>query len=240
MIRREIPFGHGTVFRCVRQGDEAKGGFDLPGWMFDPVVCSQLRTESKPVLSLAALLTLKNLLREAARPKGKDVLSTRHSLIRGDADAKDTVTGEANQDAVTVRRLAGGRVLCGFAGSAADAFALLERFEKKLSEFPDNTRRAVTELAKEWRTDRVLRRLEAMLAVADVTTSLIVSGAGDVIEPTDGIIGIGSGGSYAAAAAKALLIHSQLSAREIVEEALKIAAELCIYTNAHIKVETLP
>ncbi|HWP39486.1 MAG TPA: ATP-dependent protease subunit HslV, partial [Tepidisphaeraceae bacterium] len=118
-------------------------------------------------------------------------------------------------------------------------FALLERFEKKLGDYPDNTRRAVIELAKEWRTDRVLRRLEAMLAVADKTTSLIVSGAGDVIEPSDGIIGIGSGGAFAAAAAKALLQHSQLSASQIVEASLKIAGELCIYTNTNIRVETL-
>jgi ATP-dependent HslUV protease subunit HslV len=145
----------------------------------------------------------------------------------------------AKQDAVKIRKLAGGRVLSGFAGSAADAFALLERFEKKLSEFPDNTRRAVIELAKDWRTDRVLRRLEAMLAVADKQCSLIVSGAGDVIEPTDGIIGIGSGGPYAQAAAKALLEHSKLSAKEIVESALKIAGEICIYTNTNIKIETL-
>jgi ATP-dependent HslUV protease subunit HslV len=145
----------------------------------------------------------------------------------------------AKADAVKIRRLGGGKVLCGFAGSAADAFALLERFEKKLSEYPDNTRRAVIELAKEWRTDRVLRRLEAMLAVADKSVSLIVSGAGDVIEPADGVIGIGSGGPYAQAAAKALLDHSQLSAREIVEAALKIAGDICIYTNTNIKVETL-
>jgi len=146
----------------------------------------------------------------------------------------------AKYDAVKIRRVGGGKVLTGFAGSAADAFALLERFEKKLSEFPDNTRRAVIDLAKEWRTDRVLRRLEAMLAVVDQSASLIVSGAGDVIEPTDGIIGIGSGGTYALAAAKALLQHSTLGAREIVETALKIAGELCIYTNTTIKVETLP
>src|SRR6187455_3643699 len=106
----------------------------------------------------------------------------------------------AKHDANKIRRVGGGKVLTGFAGSAADAFALLERFEKKLSEHPDNTRRAVIELAKEWRTDRVLRRLEAMLAVADRTCSLMVSGSGDVIEPTDGIIGIGSGGAFAQAA----------------------------------------
>jgi len=145
----------------------------------------------------------------------------------------------AKHDAVKVRRLGGGKVLTGFAGSAADAFALMERFEKKLSEFPDNTRRSAIELAKEWRTDRVLRRLEAMLAVADKSVSLMISGAGDVIEPSDGIIAIGSGGPYAMSAAKALLAHSSLNATQIVEMALKIAGEVCIYTNTNIKVETL-
>jgi ATP-dependent HslUV protease subunit HslV len=145
----------------------------------------------------------------------------------------------AKHDAIKIRRVGNGKVLTGFAGSAADAFALLERFEKKLSEFPDNTRRAAIELAKDWRTDRVLRRLEAMLAVADKTVSLILSGAGDVIEPSDGIIGIGSGGAFAQSAAKALLQHSSLSAKEIVEAALKIAGDVCIYTNTNIKVETL-
>jgi ATP-dependent HslUV protease subunit HslV len=145
----------------------------------------------------------------------------------------------AKHDAIKIRRLGGGRVLVGFAGSAADAFALMERFEKRLAEYPDNTRRAVIELAKEWRMDRVLRRLEAMLAVADRTSSLIVSGAGDVIEPTDGIIGIGSGGPFALSAAKALLEHSNLDARQIVETALKIAGDVCIYTNTNVKVETL-
>jgi ATP-dependent HslUV protease subunit HslV len=142
-------------------------------------------------------------------------------------------------DASKIRRVGGGKVLVGFAGSAADAFALLERFEKKLAEFPDNTRRAVIELAKDWRTDRAMRRLEAMLAVVDSSTSLIAGGSGDVIEPTDGIIGIGSGGPYAQAAAKALLEHSKLSAKEIVEAALKIAGDICIYTNGNVKVETL-
>jgi ATP-dependent HslUV protease subunit HslV len=143
-------------------------------------------------------------------------------------------------DAAKIRRAGkDGKVLVGFAGSAADAFALLERFEKKLSEHPDNTRRAVIELAKEWRTDRALRRLEAMLAIVDKSTSLIASGAGDVIEPTDGVIGIGSGGPFAASAAKALLAHTNLPAKEIVEASLKIAGEICIYTNSHIKVETV-
>ena len=145
----------------------------------------------------------------------------------------------AKADAVKIRRLGGGKVLTGFAGSAADAFALLERFEKKLAEFPDNTRRAVIELAKAWRTDRVLRRLEAMLAVVDAEVSLIVSGAGDVIEPTDGVNGIGSGGPYALSAAKALLLHSNLTANEVVEAALRIAGDVCIYTNTNVRVETL-
>jgi ATP-dependent HslUV protease subunit HslV len=146
----------------------------------------------------------------------------------------------AKADATKIRRVGpGGKVLVGFAGSAADAFALLERLEKRLAEFPDNTRRAAVELAKDWRTDRVLRRLEAMLAVVDKSTSLMVSGAGDVIEPTDGIIAIGSGGGFAQAAAKALLGHTDLSPKQIVETALKIAGEICIYTNTNVRVETL-
>lgn len=145
----------------------------------------------------------------------------------------------AKNDATKIRKLAGGRVLAGFAGSAADAFALIERFEKKLSEFPDNTRRAAIELAKDWRTDRMLRRLEAMLAVADADCTLIVGGSGDVIEPTDGVAAIGSGGPFAASAAKALLAHSSLDARGIVEASLKIAGEICIYSNQNVRVETL-
>jgi ATP-dependent HslUV protease subunit HslV len=145
----------------------------------------------------------------------------------------------AKHDAVKIRKLAGGRVLAGFAGAAADAFALIERFEKKLSEHPDNTRRAAIELAKDWRTDRMLRRLEAMLAVADSDCSLIVGGNGDVIEPSDGVVAIGSGGPFAAAAAKALLMHSSLDAGQVVDAALRIAGEICIYSNQHIKVETL-
>jgi len=145
----------------------------------------------------------------------------------------------AKQDAVKIRKLAGGKVLAGFAGSAADAFALIERFEKKLGEHPENLRRAAIELAKDWRTDRMLRRLEAMLVVADKTCSLIVGGSGDVIEPTDGIAAIGSGGAVAASAAKALMAHSKLGAAEIVKASLNIAGEVCIYTNQQIKVETL-
>jgi ATP-dependent HslUV protease subunit HslV len=142
-------------------------------------------------------------------------------------------------DTNKIRRLAGGRVLCGFAGSAADAFALLERFEKKLDAFKDNTRRAAIELAKDWRTDRLLRRLESLLAVIDRDSSLIISGDGNVIEPSDGIIGIGSGGMYATAAARALMAHSSLSAEQIVRESLLITADICIYTNDRLTVETL-
>jgi ATP-dependent HslUV protease subunit HslV len=142
-------------------------------------------------------------------------------------------------DAVKIRRLLDGQVLCGFAGASADAFALLERFEAKLKDYPGNMPRAATELAKEWRTDRMLRRLEAMMAVADHQHTLLLSGTGDVIQPTDGIAGIGSGGNYAIAAARALVQHTELSAADIVQRALQIAGEIDIYTNTNIKVEVL-
>jgi ATP-dependent HslUV protease subunit HslV len=130
-------------------------------------------------------------------------------------------------------------VLAGFAGTAADAFTLFSRFEAKLEEHRGNLPRAAVELAKDWRVDRVLRRLEALLAVADADHSLIVSGNGDVIEPDDGLIGIGSGGPYALAAARALVGHSDLDVKSIVTEAMRIAAAICIYTNDHITVESL-
>lgn len=139
-----------------------------------------------------------------------------------------------------VRPLSGGSVLAGFAGAAADSFALLERFEAKLESHSGDMVRAAVELAREWRTDRLLRRLESILVVADATKSLVISGSGDVIEPDDGVIGIGSGGGYATAAGRALLLHSQLSAEEIVREALRITAGICIYTNDHIHIEVLP
>ena len=143
------------------------------------------------------------------------------------------------QDAVKIRRLAKGAVLCGFAGSTADAFALLERFEAKLEQYKINTRRAAIELAKDWRTDRSLRRLESLMVVVDREVSLLLSGSGDVIEPSDGVVGIGSGGPLAVAAARALLGHSPLTAREVVETSLKIAGEICVYTNQNISVEVL-
>jgi ATP-dependent HslUV protease subunit HslV len=131
------------------------------------------------------------------------------------------------------------RVLAGFAGAAADAFTLFEKFEAKLEEYRGNLPRAAVELAKEWRTDRILRRLEALLAVADRENSFIISGTGEIIEPDDGIIGIGSGGPFALAAARALVAHSDLDAKQIVEEAMRIAAAICVYTNDRMTVEEL-
>jgi ATP-dependent HslUV protease subunit HslV len=142
-------------------------------------------------------------------------------------------------DARKIRRLHDGRVLAGFAGAAADAFALLERFEAKLKDYQGNVPRAATELAKDWRMDRALRRLEAMLVAADREHLLLISGTGDVIQPTEGVAAIGSGGSYALAAARALLAHADLSAPQVVRAALEIAADLCIYTNRNIEVEEL-
>lgn len=143
-------------------------------------------------------------------------------------------------DAVKIRRLMEGKVITGFAGASADAFALLERFEAKLKDHPANVPRAATELAKEWRTDRALRRLEALLAVVDRQHTLLVTGNGDVIQPTDGVLGIGSGGNYAVAAARALVAHSQLPADEIVRRSLEIAADIDVFTNTNITVEVLP
>jgi len=169
--------------------------------------------------------------------RGSDV------AIAGDGQVTmDTVVAKA--DAVKVRKLDQGGadqagVLVGFAGAAADAFALLDKFEARLKDSPANIKRAAIELAKLWRTDRVLRRLESLLAVADRDCSLIVSGSGDVIEPTDGVLGIGSGGAYATAAARALLQHTDHSPEQIVRQAMEIAGNLCIYSNTNITVLTL-
>jgi ATP-dependent HslUV protease subunit HslV len=142
-------------------------------------------------------------------------------------------------DAHKIRKLHEGRVLVGFAGASADAFALLERFEAKLKDFQGSVPRAATELAKDWRMDRNLRRLEAMMIVLDRSHLLLLSGTGDVIQPSDGIAAIGSGGPYAQAAARALVLHSSLGAAEIVRAALEIAADLCIFTNRQIEVEEI-
>lgn len=154
----------------------------------------------------------------------------------GQVTLKDTVM---KNTASKVRRLADGRVLAGFAGSVSDAFNLFSRFEVKLSEFNRNLTRAAVELAKDWRTDKYLRQLEALLAVCDAEKSLLIAGSGEVIEPDDGILAIGSGGGFALAAARALMAHSNLDAEAITRESLKIAAGICIYTNDHITVEVL-
>jgi ATP-dependent HslUV protease subunit HslV len=142
-------------------------------------------------------------------------------------------------DAHKIRKLNNGRVLVGFAGASADAFALLERYEAKLKDFQGSVVRAATELAKDWRMDRNLRRLEAMMVTVDRDNLLMLSGTGDVIQPSDGIAGIGSGGAYAVAAARALLAHSDLKAAQIVRSALEIAGDLCIYTNRNIEIQEL-
>src|ERR687894_3061944 len=141
------------------------------------------------------------------------------------------------QGARKIRRLYNESILAGFAGSAADSFALFTRFEQKLEQYRGNLDRAAVELAKDWRTDRALRRLEAMLVILDKNKTFLLSGTGDLIEPDDGIIGIGSGGAFAQAAAKALARHSDLDARSIAEQAMRIAADICIYTNSNITVE---
>jgi ATP-dependent HslUV protease, peptidase subunit HslV len=138
-----------------------------------------------------------------------------------------------------VRRMAEGRVLCGFAGATADAFTLLDRFEAKLKAYQHNLARAALEVARDWRTDRYLRKLEAMLLVMDSTSTFLVSGTGDIVEPDQGVIAIGSGGNYALAAARALLEHTQLTAAEIARESLRIAGEICVYTNNQIVLEEL-
>lgn len=142
-------------------------------------------------------------------------------------------------NAKKIRRMYNGEILAGFAGGAADALTLFERFEAKLEQYHGNLTRAVIELAKDWRTDKVLRRLEALMCVADRNSSLIISGTGDIIEPEDGIMAIGSGGPYALAAARALMSHTDMGAREIAEEAMKITAKICIYTNSAILIEEL-
>lgn len=166
------------------------------------------------------------------------VLQNGKAAIGGDGQVTlgNTVV-KANS--MKIRKLYNGKVLCGFAGSAADAFTLLNRFEEKLEQYRGNVSRSCVELAADWRTDKYLRKLEAMLAVISEDSAFIVSGTGDVIEPEDGIVAIGSGGMYALAAAKMLKKHTSLSATDIVKEALNTAGEICIYTNQNIRVEEL-
>ena len=169
------------------------------------------------------------------------ILTVRHQglvALGGDGQVSlgDTIM---KADAMKIRRLLDGRVITGFAGGSADAFALLERLEGRLKDHPGNIPRAATELAKEWRTDRALRRLEAMVLMVSAEHTLLVTGIGDVIQPTDGILGIGSGGNYAAAAARALVAHSDLSAKEIVRSSLEIASQIDVYTNEQIVIEEM-
>lgn len=173
--------------------------------------------------------------------EGTTILSVRRgqSVVMG-GDGQVTLGNlVVKANARKVRTMHNGLILAGFAGATADAFTLFERFEAKLSKHGGNLTRSAVELAKDWRTDRMLRRLEAMLVVVDRTTSLLLSGTGDVLEPEDGLIAIGSGGPYAQSAARALLSHTELTARQITEESLKIAANLCIYTNHNLVIEEL-
>ena len=169
------------------------------------------------------------------------VAAVRDGTIAMGADGQVTI-GEAvmKHGAEKVRRVAKGRAVVGFAGGVADALTLMELLEAKLEAYPGNVQRAAVELARDWRTDRVLRRLEAMLLVGDSESLLLVSGNGDVIEPDDGVAAIGSGGSYALSAARALVRHTSLSVEEVVRESLVVAAEICIYTNDRINVVTMP
>jgi ATP-dependent HslUV protease subunit HslV len=169
------------------------------------------------------------------------VLAVRHgdqAVMASDGQVTfgDTVV---KQTARKIRRLYNDRILAGFAGSAADSFALFSRFEAKLEQYRGNLERSAVELAKDWRTDRMLRRLEAMLVVMDANATYLLSGNGDLIEPDDGIVAIGSGGAYALAAAKALARHTGLDARAIAEQAMQIAAQICIYTNDRLTIEVL-
>lgn len=169
------------------------------------------------------------------------ILGVRHqgrTVLAGDGQVTlgNTVM---KQGAKKIRRLYNDSVLAGFAGSAADSFALFSRFEAKLEQYRGNLERSAVELARDWRTDRLLRRLEAMLIIADRKSTFLLSGTGDLIEPDDGIVAVGSGGPYALAAARALSRHSSLDARQIAEEAMKIAADICIYTNASLTIEEL-
>ena len=167
----------------------------------------------------------------AVRHQGRTVLGGDGQVTLGNAVLK--------QGARKIRRLYADKILAGFAGSAADSFALFSRFESKLEQYRGNLERAAVELARDWRTDRLLRRLEAMLIVADREHTFLLSGTGDLIEPDDGVVAVGSGGSFAMAAARALVRHSTLDARQIVEESMRIAADICIYTNPNLTIEEL-
>jgi ATP-dependent HslUV protease, peptidase subunit HslV len=173
---------------------------------------------------------------------GTTILAVRHGgkvVVAGDGQVSLGQT-VMKHNARKVRKLHHDRVIAGFAGATADAFTLFEKFEAKLEQFNGNLKRAAVELAKDWRTDRVLRRLEALLVVADVNDLLVISGSGDVVEPDDDLIAIGSGGNYALAAARVLVKHTSLDAKTIAEEAMQVAAGICVYTNDQLTFEELP
>jgi ATP-dependent HslUV protease subunit HslV len=203
---------------------------------------SLLSVNRQPVVRSATVFVGElSTVNSQPRIRSTTILAVRHKgrvVVAGDGQVSfgETVM---KQTARKVRRMWNDRVIAGFAGAAADAFALFTKFEAKLEEYSGNLPRAAVELAKDWRTDRALRRLEALLVVVDKEHSLVISGTGDVIEPDDGVIGIGSGGPYAAAAARALAGFSELDARRIAEEAMKIAASLCVHTNDRITIEEL-
>jgi ATP-dependent HslUV protease, peptidase subunit HslV len=180
-------------------------------------------TETMPAIHATTIL--------AVRRDGRTVLAGDGQVTLG--------TTVVKQGARKIRRLYGDKILAGFAGSAADSFALFARFEAKLEQFRGNLERSAVELAKDWRTDRMLRRLEAMLIVADTRSMFLLSGTGDLIEPDQGIVGIGSGGAFAQAAAQALAGHTTLDARTIAEASMRVAAQICIYTNDHLTIEEL-
>src|SRR5438105_5347228 len=178
---------------------------------------------------------------QSSRVRSTTILAVRHrdhAVMAGDGQVTFGQT-VVKQTARKIRRLYNDRILAGFAGSAADSFALFARFESKLEQYRGNLERAAVELARDWRTDRLLRRLEAMMIVADRTATFLLSGTGDLIEPDDGIVAVGSGGPYAMAAARALSRHSTLDARQIATEAMSIAADICIYTNPNLTIEEL-
>ena len=173
--------------------------------------------------------------------EGTTILAIRHRgkvVVVGDGQVSLGQT-VMKHSARKVRKLYHDRVIAGFAGATADAFTLFEKFEAKLEQFNGNLKRSAVELAKDWRTDRILRRLEALLIIADINDVLVISGVGDVIEPDDAIIAIGSGGNYALAAARVLVKHTQLDARAIAEEAMRVASEICVYTNDQFTFEEL-
>jgi len=215
----------------------AKGSFDASGWSQSCARTTRI-AEWRPTGHIRFMQASQH---DMIGWHGTTILCVRRDgkvAMAGDGQVSIGPTVVKN-NARKVRRIAGGKVIAGFAGATADAFTLLERLEAKLERFPDQLERACVELAKDWRTDRYLRRLEALLAVADKDRSLLLTGQGDVLEPEDSIIGIGSGGNYALSAARALMTVDGISAEEIAKRSMKIAANICVYTNGNFILETL-